>query len=77
MRGIQVYPKETMLPYWRGGGESGRGGNDDRGSGVVMAVTMIGLVIVVVMSTPETMVSLTSSFHTRGIITDGCYCFSV
>ena len=68
-----------MLPYWRGGRESGRGGNDDRGSGVVlvMAVTMVGLVIVVAMSTPETMVLLTSSFHTRGIITDGCYCFSV
>lgn len=30
-----------------------------------------------VMSTQETMVLLTSSFHIRGIITDGCYCFSV
>ena len=44
---------------------------------LVMAAMMVGLVIAVVMSTPETMVSLTSSFHTRGIITDGCYCFSV
>ena len=66
-----------MLPQWRGGGDSGRDGNDDGGSGAGDGGDDGKLGDSGVMSTQETMVLLTSSFHTRGIITDGCYCFSV